>query len=133
MGNTQEQPDGAMPVSASHDDVERLDPAGQATLRWLRWLVTGLALTMGVGMLVIAGLLWVRLGPGGGAPVMSPQTVPGRIPQLPAGFMLPDDVGVTAVTFSQDWVIVVTDTGEVLIFDQNGNLHQRATIDQSGR
>lgn len=130
MGNGQGQPDDTMPVSASDDDTEGLDPAGQATLRWLRWLVTGLALTMGVGILVIAALLWVRLGPGGGAPAMVPATVPGQIPQLPAGFMLPDGVRATAVTFSQDWVVVVSDAGEVLIFDQSGNLHQRAHIAQ---
>ena len=81
-------------------------------LRWLRILVTSLAVVMGVGVLAIAGLLWLRLSE---AP----------LPELPEQIALPEGAAPAAVTFARDWVVVVTETGEVLLYDQQGRLRDR--------
>lgn len=96
---------------------------GQATLRWLKRLVTGLALAMGAGILAIAAVLWVRLGPGAAPP-------PAPLPVLPAGLALPEGVRPAAVTFAKDWLVVVGEAGEVLLFDASGALRQRVMPDQ---
>ena len=81
-------------------------------LRWLRVLVTALAVVMGVGVLVIAALLWLRLSE---AP----------LPKLPDQIALPEGAAPAAVTFARDWVVVVTETGEVLLYDRQGRLKDR--------
>ncbi len=81
-------------------------------LRWLRILVTSLAVVMGVGVLAIAGLLWLRLSE---AP----------LPELPEQIALPEGAAPAAVTFARDWVVVVTETGEVLLYDRQGRLKDR--------
>lgn len=80
-------------------------------LRWLRILVTSLAV-MGVGVLAIAALLWLRLSE---AP----------LPELPEQIALPEGAAPAAVTFARDWVVVVTETGEVLLYDRQGRLRDR--------
>lgn len=81
-------------------------------LRWLRLLVTGLAVVMGVGVLAIVALLWLRLSQ---AP----------LPQLPDTISLPGDARPAAVTFARDWIVVVTEAGEVLLYDSQGRLKDR--------
>jgi hypothetical protein len=81
-------------------------------LRLLRWLVTGLALVMGLGMIALIALLWIRLG----QPVL---------PNLPDAITLPDGARPEAVTFARDWMVVVTDAGEVLLYDRSGALRDR--------
>ena len=81
-------------------------------LRWLRVLVTALAVVMGVGVLVIAALLWLRLSE---AP----------LPKLPDQIALPEGARPAAVTFARDWVVVVTEAGEVLLYDRQGRLKDR--------
>lgn len=81
-------------------------------LRWLRILVTSLAAVMGIGVLVIAALLWLRLSQ---AP----------LPELPDSVTLPEGAQPAAVTFARDWLVVVTEAGEVLLYDRQGRLHQR--------
>ncbi|MFD1883060.1 DUF6476 family protein [Paracoccus pacificus] len=81
-------------------------------LRFLRALVTALAVTMILGMTAIVVLLWLRLG---SAP----------LPQLPEQITLPPGTSVGAVTFAPDWIVVVTDKGEVLLYDRAGGLRQR--------
>lgn len=81
-------------------------------LRLLRWLVTGLALVMGLGMIALVALLWMRLG----QPVL---------PDLPPAITLPDGARAEAVTFARDWIVVVTDAGEVLMYDRSGALRDR--------
>lgn len=81
-------------------------------LRLLRWLVTGLALVMGLGMIAIVALLWMRLG----QPVL---------PDLPDAIALPQGASPAALTFARDWIIVVTDAGEVLLYDRSGALRDR--------
>ena len=81
-------------------------------LAWLRQLVTGLAVVMGLGMVAVAAILWVRLA--------QPP-----LPELPPGLVLPDGTGAAAVTFARDWTVVVTDAGEILLYDRSGALRQR--------
>lgn len=83
-------------------------------LRWLRFLVTALAAVMGVGVLAIVALLWLRLSE---AP----------LPQLPPKIALPPGAAAEAVTFARDWIVVVTQSGEVLLYDRQGALRDRVT------
>ena len=81
-------------------------------LRFLKTLVTALSLVMGLGMVAIVALLWMRLG----QPVL---------PELPENITLPEGTDADAVTFARDWIVVVTDTGEVLLYDRNGVLRDQ--------
>lgn len=81
-------------------------------LRLLKTLVTGLALVMGLGMIALVALLWLRLG----QPVL---------PELPGNIALPDGAQAEAVTFARDWIVVVTNAGEVLLYDRAGTLRDR--------
>lgn len=78
-------------------------------LRWLKALVTGLAVVMGLGIIAIVVLLWMRLS----QPML---------PDLPANISLPDGAKAEAVTFARDFIVVVTDAGEVLFYDRSGAL-----------
>lgn len=84
-------------------------------LRFLKTLVTGLTLVMGLGMIAVVVMLWLRLG----QPVL---------PELPGNIKLPDDVQVQAVTFAPDWIVVVTDDGQVLVYDRSGSLARRIEV-----
>lgn len=81
-------------------------------LRFLKTLVTGLTLVMALGMVAIVALLWVRLG--------QP-----TLPTLPDSIALPTGATADAVTFARDWIVVVTDAGEVLLYDRSGALRDR--------
>lgn len=83
-------------------------------LRWLRILVTSLAVVMGLGVLAVVAILWLRLA--------SPP-----LPQLPETIALPQGATPAAVTFARDWTVVVTETGEVLLYDRQGKLHDSVT------
>lgn len=82
-------------------------------LRYLRRLVTLLALVMGLGMIAVVAILWLRLS--GGAP----------LPELPAQIALPEGAKPAALTFARDWIVVVTDSGEILLYDREGSLRDR--------
>lgn len=81
-------------------------------LAWLRRLVTGLALVMAFGILALVAILWLRLSQ---AP----------LPVLPDGLTLPDGATAAAVTFARDWTVVVTEDGEIFLYDRAGALQQR--------
>lgn len=83
-------------------------------LRYLKRLVTGLAVVMGAGIVAIVALLWLRLAPG-------------EVPALPPEIALPAGAEAAAVTFASDWTVVVTAAGEVLLYDRAGTLRQRVT------
>lgn len=80
-------------------------------LRWLRLLVTSLAVVMGVGIIAIVALLWLRLGER-------------PLPELPPQIALPQGESAAAVTFARDWLVVVTDSGKVLLYDHQGKLRE---------
>ncbi|MBU3029248.1 hypothetical protein KNW02_03815 [Paracoccus sp. XHP0099] len=81
-------------------------------LRFLKTLVTGLSLVMGFGMIAIVALLWLRLG--------QP-----ALPDLPPEIALPEGTAAAAVTFARDWIVVVTEAGEILLYDRSGRLRDR--------
>lgn len=81
-------------------------------LAWLRRVVTGLALVMALGIIALVAILWVRLS--------QPP-----LPELPAEITLPDGMRPAALTFARDWTVVVTEAGEVLLYDRTGSLRQR--------
>ncbi len=84
-------------------------------LRFLKMLVTGLSLVMGLGMIALVVLLWLRLD----RPML---------PDLPDAITLPQGARAEAVTFARDLVVVVTDEDEVLIYDRSGTLRNRIRI-----
>ena len=81
-------------------------------LAWLRRVVTGLALAMALGVVAVAGILWIRLA--------QPP-----LPRLPDRVALPAGETPAAVTFARDWTVVVTEGGEVLVYDRAGVLSSR--------
>lgn len=82
-------------------------------LRYLKALVTGLAVVMGLGIIGIVAVLWIRLGP------------VETLPKLPAAIALPEGATPEAVTFARNWIVVVTDAGEILLYGRDGQLHNR--------
>ncbi len=84
-------------------------------LRFLKTLVTGLTLVMGVGMIAVVALLWVRL---------SQQP----LPELPASITLPQDAQTRAVTFATDRIVVLTTDDRVLVYDRAGALVGQMTL-----
>ena len=85
-------------------------------LAWLRRVVTGLALAMGLGIVALVAILWLRLS--------QPP-----LPDLPAEITLPAGARPAAVTFARNWTVVVTEAGEVLVYDRAGRLQDRAAVD----
>lgn len=87
-------------------------------LRFLKLLVTTLAGVMIVGVVVVAATLVIRLS-------AQPTTL-----ALPDQISLPDGVTLQAVTLSRDWVVVVSDAGEILLYDRaTGGLINRVSPD----
>lgn len=93
------------------DDKQADAQAKVPELAWLRRVVTGLAVVMGLGIIALVAILWVRLS--------QPP-----LPQLPAEIALPEGARPAAVTFARDWTVVVTDAGDVLLYDRSGVLRQ---------
>lgn len=89
---------------SSDDDTPKLP----ADLRFLKVLVTVLTAVMIVGLVTVVGLLVTRL-------TMAPP-----LPELPASVELPEGAVPEAVTFARDWLVVVTDSGEVLLYAPTG-------------
>jgi len=90
-----------------------LPPEAAPHLRYLRRLVTGLALVMGGGIVAIVALLWLRLSP--------------AAPLLPDALTLPVGEKAAAVTIARDFAVIVTQSGEILLYDSTGRLAQRIT------
>ena len=78
-------------------------------MRYLKRLVTTLTVVMIAGVVAIVGLLVIRLG----AP-------PPALPALPETVVLPAGAQPAAVTFARDWLVVVTEAGEILLYDRAG-------------
>lgn len=91
--------------------------AGEPTLKYLKWLVTGLTVTMILGFLTIVGLFVMRFSE------MNRVEVPDEI-------TLPDGSKAVAFTRGEGWFAVVTDGDEILIYSRvTGNLRQRIKIE----
>ena len=75
-------------------------------MRFVKRLVVGLTATMIVGIAVIVGLLALRL------------SAPPAPLALPDQLALPDGMQAEAVTLTRAYVLVVTDTDAILVFDR---------------
>ena len=82
-------------------------------MRFLKFLVATLAGVMILGLVTIVGLLVTRLG--SAAP----------LPPLPSAIPLPQGATAAAITFARDWLVVVTEAGEILLYTRSGDLVTR--------
>lgn len=83
----------------------------------MKRLVVVLTSVMILGLIVIIGLLVTRIGM---AP--APLALPGQI-------TLPQGARVEALTLARDWVVVLTEGGEVLLYDRrDGRLRHEITL-----
>lgn len=88
------------------------------SLRFLKWLVIVLTITMIVGVITVVGLLVTRM------PKASSNVVP-----VPDEIKLPGGATAAAVTLGTDWIAVVTTDDTILIFDRaTGALRQHVEI-----
>lgn len=88
-----------------------------ANLRYLKWLVTALTLTMIGGFLTIVALFVMRFS--------DMQNV-----EVPDEIVLPDGAKATAFTRGEGWFAIVTEDDEILIYSRvTGNLRQRIRIE----
>lgn len=90
----------------------RLPPA----LRFLKWLVIVLMITMIAGVITITGVLVTRM-PDANAPI-----------RLPDGLALPKGATPAALTMGQGWIGVVTTDQRLLIFNTDGSLRQEIEV-----
>lgn len=98
-------------------DEETAPVGGEKTLKYLKWLVTGLTVTMILGFLTIVALFVMRF------------TEMNRA-ELPDTITLPDGAKATAFTRGEGWFAVVTEDDEILIYSRvTGNLRQRIRIE----
>lgn len=100
------------------DMDEKEVPASEvANLKYLKWLVTALTITMIAGFLTIVSLFVMRFAE------------MGRV-ELPDIIRLPDGERATAFTRGEGWFAVVTENNEILIYSRvTGNLRQRIRIE----
>ena len=96
------------------DDAAPAD--GEKTLRYLKWLVTALTLTMIFGLITIVALFVMRFNE------------MNRV-ELPEQVVLPDGVRATAYTQGAGWFAIVTDSDQILIFESlTGSLQQSISV-----
>jgi hypothetical protein len=92
-------------------------------LRFLKWLVILLTLTMIVGVITVVVVLVTRI----------PQTFGRMAPDLPPALALPEGLTAGAVTFGRNWTAVVaTDAAgveRILIFGPDGALRQELLLE----
>ncbi len=88
-------------------DITPESQVDSGLLRYLKILVTTLAVTMIVGLIVLIWLVVMRLSPD---PVMI----------LPDNVVLPAGTTATAFTRGPDWLAIVTDDGRILIYAPDG-------------
>ena len=102
--------------SGMEDDTP-LSRGDAALVRYLKWLVTALTVTMIAGFIVLVTVVVMRFN-ADTAPVAWPETI-----------TLPEGVTAQAVTRGPDYLLVVTDDGRALIFDKEGtDLRQEIKI-----
>ena len=99
-------------------DMDEREPSvGEVRhLKYLKWLVTILTVTMIGGVLTVVGLLVMQFG--------AMRDIP-----LPDEIELPDGSNAVAFTQGDDWYAVVTEADEILIFSRaTGQIIQTVTI-----
>lgn len=99
------------------DDDTPLSEADARLVRYLKWLVTALSVTMIAGFIVLVAVVVMRFN---ADPVG---------PAWPAEIALPAGTVAAAVTRGPDFLLVVTRDGRVLVFDPDGRrLRQEIAI-----
>ncbi|MDT8856716.1 DUF6476 family protein [Paracoccaceae bacterium Fryx2] len=94
------------------------------TIRFLKWLVILLAVTMIVGVIMIVSLIVTRM-----PQTLRPEPAPAAEITLPASVALPAGTEARAITQSADWIAVVTTDDRILIFTPDGGtLRQEIAI-----
>jgi hypothetical protein len=94
------------------------DAALPPSLRFLKWLVIILTLTMIGGVITVVGLIVTRM----------PQAFSAPAPKVPEDMVLPEGKKAAAVTFGQGWTAVVTTDDHILIFGEDGTLRQEVRL-----
>jgi len=87
------------------------------SLRFLKWLVIVLTLTMIGGVITVVAVLVTRM-----------QQTAATGPVLPDALTLPEGTKAAAVTAGTGWFAVVTTDGRILIFGRNGQMQQEITL-----
>lgn len=88
-------------------------PSPDGAVRLLKWLVVGLTASM-IALAVV--LIWAIL------------SAIRATPDWPETLDLPEGTRPAAVTRAQDFTVVVTDTGDILLFDAGGALTRRVDL-----
>lgn len=100
------------------DPTDAPDQGLPPSLRFLKWLVILLTLTMIAGVITVVAVLVTRM----------PQAFSAVGPSLPDGFALPEGAEAEAVTFGEGWIAVVTTDARILIFARDGRLRQEVRL-----
>lgn len=88
-------------------------PEEQArVVRYLKWLVTALTVTMIAGFIVLVSVVVMRFNATGSVP-------------LPEVVALPEGTTASAITRGPDWLAVVTTDGRILIYGLDGETLQQ--------
>ncbi len=87
------------------------------SLRFLKWLVIVLTLTMIGGVITVVAVIVTRM----------PQAAAAR-PVLPETLVLPPDTTAAAITAGTGWFAVVTTDDRILVFGLDGALIQDIAI-----
>ena len=85
-------------------------------MRWLKWLVMTLTLSLIGGVLTVVWLLVTRL------------PMPGAHPSVPPALQMPAGATAAAVTMGTGWVAVVTTDNRILVFGSDGRLWQEIAV-----
>jgi len=97
------------------------------SVRFLKWLVIVLTLTMIVGVITVVAVIVTRI------PQVMGDAEP-QMGQLPPAITLPEGVTPGAATFGQGWIAVVVVEGDdgaerIMIFGNDGRLRQEIPIE----
>ncbi|TYB82949.1 DUF6476 family protein [Maritimibacter fusiformis] len=96
------------------------DEDAPGVVRYLKWLVTTLSVTMIAGVIVLIAVVVMRFNAEG--------TIP-----LPDQIALPEGARASAITRGPDWLGVVTDDGRILIYELDGQtLRQEIEVTPGG-
>ncbi|RBP81679.1 hypothetical protein DFO80_13610 [Rhodobacter sp. 140A] len=91
-------------------DMLPSDPAPLPEVRFLKILVTALAVTMILGLVTIVGLLVTRL------------SGPVPLPELPEAVVLPEGVRPVSLAFAGNRIVVLSADDRVLVYLRDGTL-----------
>lgn len=102
------------------------------SLRFLKWLVIVLTLTMIIGLITVVAVIVTRIPQ---SFVTRPDVSaaigvsnPSGLPDLPVGITLPEGTTPQAITFGAGWTAVVTNDNRILVYATDGQLRQEVPL-----